>query len=254
MQRILCGILTLGLALALTGLLRADDAADMKALVDKAIKAHGGADKINKYKGTTLKMKGKVHAMGAAFEYTGEVLSQAPDKFKLTIDTEIMGQKFQQVQVLNGDKGWVFNSIQNQTTELDKDMMAEAREELYAGAVETLVPLTGKEYKLSPLGEVKVGDRTTTGVRVSQEGHRDINLFFDKEKHQLLKVERTVKDFMAGGQEVRQETIYSDYKDVEGVATAHKFDVKRDGKDFVDGELTEVKLHEKLDDSLFTKP
>src|SRR5262249_51462034 len=163
----------------------------------KAIKAHGGADKINKHKGANLKMKGKVHVMGAILEYTGEVLSQAPDKFKISIESEIMGQKFQQVQVINGDKGWVFNSIQNQTMEFDKDRMAEAREEMYAGSVETLVPLTGKEFKLAPLGEVKVGDRPTSGVRVSQEGHRDINLFFDKEKHHLLKVERTVKDFMA---------------------------------------------------------
>src|SRR5262249_57573220 len=99
--------------------------------------------------------------------------------------------------------------------------------------------VTGKEFEVSGVGEVKVGDRTTTGIRVSQEGHRDINLYFDKENLHLLKVERTVKDFMAGGQEVRQETIYGDYKDVEGVATAHKFDVKRDGKDYVDGELTE---------------
>src|SRR5947199_8063195 len=133
-------------------------------------------------------------------------------------------------------------------------MMAEAREELYAAGVETLVPLTGKEFKLTPLGEVKVGARPAVGVRVSHEGRRDINLFFDKEKYHLLKVERTVKDFMAGGQEVRQETAYGDYKDVEGIATAHKFDIKRDGKDYVDGEMTEVKLHEKLDDSLFTKP
>jgi len=156
--------------------------------------------------------------------------------------------------VLNGDKGWSFNSAQNQTVELDKDMMAEAREELYAGGVETLAPLTGKEFTFSPLGEARVGDRTTIGVRVSQKGHRDISLYFDKENHHLLKVERTVKDYMAGGQEVKQETTYSDYKDVEGMATAHKFDIKRDGKDYVDGEMTEIKLHEKLDDSLFAKP
>ncbi len=43
---------------------RADDAADAKAVVEKAIKAMGGAEKLDQTKAFTSKMKGKVFVMG----------------------------------------------------------------------------------------------------------------------------------------------------------------------------------------------
>jgi hypothetical protein len=47
---------------------------------------------------------------------------------------------------------------------------------------------------------------------------------------------------------------YSDFKEVEGVLQAMKVVIKRDGKDYVEGETTDLKLAEKLDDSVFAKP
>jgi hypothetical protein len=57
---------------------RADDQADIKALIEKAFKAHGGAEKINQYKGMIMKLKGKVRVMGSALDYTGDMLVQVP--------------------------------------------------------------------------------------------------------------------------------------------------------------------------------
>ena len=57
-----------------------------------------------------------------------------------------------------------------------------------------------------------------------------------------------------GGKEVVQETVFSDYKEINGVKMPMKEVIKRDGKNFVDGETFDVRLVEKLDDKIFGKP
>jgi hypothetical protein len=114
-------------------------------------------------------------------------------------------------------------------------------------------PLKDKQFKLATIGEIKVEKRTALGVKVSSKGHRDVDLYFDKETGLLVKTEHIAKDDMSG-QEVTEESFPSDYKDVQGTKQPMKFVVKRSGKLFMDGEATEVKMYEKLDASLFEKP
>jgi hypothetical protein len=137
--------------------------------------------------------------------------------------------------------------------EMNEDQVAEAKEGMYAGWVATLAPLKSKDFRLAPLGEEKVGDRAAVGIKVSSKGHKDINLYFDTETGMLAKTQARVKDMMSG-QEVDQETLPSDYKDVGGVKRAHKTVINRDGKKFVELEITEFKTVDTLDDSLFAKP
>ena len=254
MRRTLGLTLAAGLLLFVPALARAEDDAATKAIVEKAIKAHGGQDKLTNFLGSTSTLKGKVHVMGMDLDYTMEFWVQLPAKLKYNLEFEVMGQKLKMVQVIAGDKGWMTNPADNAVMDLNKEFMDEAKEQMYHRLVHTLAPLTGKEFTLSPLGDNKVGDRPVVGIKVSHKGHRDVNLFFDKETHVLLKAEAQVKDLMAGGNEVLQETIYSNYKDVDGIKVATKLVIKRDGKEFVDGETSDVKVHEKLDDSIFVKP
>jgi hypothetical protein len=243
-------VLACGLVLAATTAARADDAAAARALVDKAVKAHGGADALAKVPAVTVKFKGTAHAMGQAFPFTGEVASQGADRSKIDIEIEVMGQKFRFVSVLNGDKGWV--KMGDATNEMDKDLLAETKEQARTAWVATLVPLKDKAFTLATTGEVQVDGRTALGVKVSSKGHRDVDLYFDKETGLLVKTEARVKD--EGGNEVNGETFYSDYKDVQGVKQAMKLVVKRDGKQYVEGEVSEYQLAESLDASVFAKP
>jgi hypothetical protein len=248
-----CLVTAVALVLAAAGAARADDKADMRAVIDKAIQAVGGADKQAAGKAVTFKLKGKSYVTGAATDYTGDWAVQPPDKLRFQLDLDINGMKITILQVFNGREGWT--KFNNQTREMDKDAVAEFKEEMYAGGVIALLPLVkDKGYELSPVGEVMVGDQPAVGIRVSHEGHRDVNLFFDKKTGLLVKSERRIKDQMAGGQEVTQETLYSDYGDFNGTKHAKKVVIKRDGKDYADGEVTEFEVKDKLDDSVFAKP
>jgi hypothetical protein len=230
---------------------RADDAADARALVEKAVKAQGGREKLEKFAAHTLKFKGTFHGMGQAIPMTGELNSQGADRFKMEVEVEAGGMKFQFVSVLAGDKGWV--RVGDTTNPMDKDQLAEGKEQAYAGWVGTLTPLGDKEFTLATTGEVKVNDKPALGVKVSRKGHRDVDLFFDKETGLLVKTETRIKD-EGSGQEVTEENFAGEYKEVQGTKQAMKFTVKRDGKLWVEGEATEYQLAEKLGDGVFARP
>ncbi len=251
MKHVQHAVLTFGFLLAVSAPARADDAADARALVEKAVKAHGGQETLAKLPGTATKFKATFHGMGEGIPMTGEVTTLGPDKQKIDIEIEAGGQKIPIVIVLDGDKGW--SKIAKDTTAMDKDQLAEAKEQAYAAWVATLAPLKDKKFTLATTGEIKIDKKAALGVKVSSKGHRDVDLYFDKETGLLVKTETQVKD-EATNQEVTEETFASDYKELQGTKHAMKFTVKRAGKLFMEGEATEVKLSEKLDADTFAKP
>ena len=231
---------------------RAEEDAKLREIIARAIKIDGGIDHLKKFKASVAKSKGKIHVLGQVIDYSGETSLQLPNRLRTEVHSKIGDREITMIQIVDGNKGWM--KIGDKTEEMDKDMLAEAKEQMNAGNITHLLCLKDKDYKLSPLGEVKVGDRPALGIRVERKGYRDVNLFFDKEKALLLKMETRGKDPMQGGEEYTATTLYGDYKKVEGMMVPHKVAIKRDGKPFVDSEVIEVKVSEKLDDSVFEKP
>jgi hypothetical protein len=244
-------LLAVGAVVGVSAPVRADDAADARAIVEKGVKAQGGQEKLAKFNAHIIKFKGNFHGMGQAIPMTGEITSQGKDRVKLDAEVEAGGMKFRIVNVIAGDKGW--NKVGDMLMELDKDQMGEAKHQAYSGWVATLAPLVAKEFKLSTIGEMEIEGKPALGVKVKREGHRDMDLYFDKASGLLVKFEHRVKD-EGSGQEVTEEFFASDYKEVEGTKQSMKFTVKRDGKLFIEGELSEYQLLEKVDDSVFAKP
>ncbi len=244
-------VVALGFVLAAVAPAQADDAADARAIIEKAVKAHGGQEKLDKLPATTVKFKGTFHGMGEGIPVSGEISTQGNDKQRIDLEIEAGGQKIPIIIIVAGDKGWT--KIGKDTMEMDKDAIAEAKEQAYAAWVTTLAPLKDKKFTLATIGEVKIEKRPALGVKVTSKNHRDVDLYFDKETGMLVKTETRVKDDMTG-QEVNEEAFPSDYKDVQGTKQAHKFSTKRNGKLFIEGEASEVKLYDKLDASTFEKP
>ena len=251
MKHVWYAVAALGFVLAVSVPARADDAADARKIVDKAVQAQGGQDKLAKLPGIVVKFKGTFHGMGEGIPMSGTVSTQGPDKVRADIEVEAGGQKIVIVNVLAGDKGW--NKIINETKEMSKDEIAEGNEQAYAGWVATLAPLTDKRFKLALIGESEIEKEPALGVKVSSKGHRDVDLYFSKKTGLLVKWETIVKE-EGSDKEVTQETFVSDYKDVQGTKQAYKFVVKRASKLFLEGEATDIELFDKLDANTFEKP
>ncbi len=244
MRKHLARLIAFSILVGSGGVARADDQADCRAIIDKAIKAAGGEEKLSKHNAQTWNEKGTYYGMGAGVPYTGKYAVQWPGQFRMEIEGVF-------TIVLDGDKGWIMSA--GGTMELTKEQLQEQKEEQYHGWVTTLLPLKDKAFELKPLGESKVGDRPASGVRVSRKDHRDVNLYFDKDNGLLLKRESRVKD-QESGKEVDQVVSYLDYKEVAGMKHPTKIVMKRDGKQFVEAEVIDFKPMEKLDTSDFAKP
>src|SRR5713226_10649572 len=106
------GILALVLSLAS----KADDADQARAMIDKAIKAIGGEEKLAKFKTHTWKNKGTWYGMGDGVPYTALYAVSWPDKFRFEVEGGFM------TYVIDGDKGWV-QAMGGEAHEFTKDEM-----------------------------------------------------------------------------------------------------------------------------------
>jgi hypothetical protein len=235
--------------------------AECRAIIEKALAAQGSEKVALSIKATQAKGKGTIHFMDMALEFTLEALSNLPDQNKnlpaqnkAMIQLTINNMNIDVINVVDGDKGWA--SAAGNILDLDADQLKEAKEQMHVESVTSLYPLKDKAkgFGLSSLGESKVGDATVVGIQVTKKGKRDINLFFDKKTHLLLKAEyRAVEPF--NKQEVNQEKFFSGYKElIDGFKMPSKINVKNDGNKFLELELTEVRSVDRHDASVFAKP
>ena len=231
---------------------RADEQADMKALIEKGVKSLGGQEKLTKLPASVVKVKGKFYGFGDGLDYTAQTSTLGMDKIRNLIEGNMDGNKFSFTQVYNDGKGWMTMGADAQ--ELPEDQLAEIKQSLYMGFISRLHMLPNKEYTLKSLGDSKVGDVEAYGIKVSRKDYRDVSLFLDKKTGMVIKSESTVKNTMGGGEEQKEERLLSDYKDQDRIKYPSKVTINRDGKKFVESETTDVKFSEKLDDNTFAKP
>jgi hypothetical protein len=245
MRHLACAVLVLGLGLSLV---HGDDAADARAIIDKAIKAGGGADALAKLKSESFREKGTYYGLGDGLPYTGIYSVQWPERFHMEIEGVL-------TMVVAGDKGWV--KTEKGVQAMTDAELAREKNNLHGGYVSTLIPLKEKGYTLSTLPEAKVNDKAVVGVKVAYKDRPDVTLWFDKSTGLLAKAEQMVqaedpkekKEKM-----VKQETTFDDYKDFSGYKVATKVVAKREGKLFVEATLSDVKPVEKFEDKVFAKP
>jgi outer membrane lipoprotein-sorting protein len=241
-----------GCILAATALLGRAQDDDVKAVLNKAIEAHGGAKNLTKYKGTISKFKGTIEIAGKSRDITGETTMLKPDKFKHAMTLDIDGMQIPIAVVYNGKKMW--RSVNDKTDEIkDEKTLSETREALLAEGGASFVDYLKAPYELGALGEVKIKDKAAIGIRVSKKGQRDVSYFFDKKTHLLVKTEMRVHD-EESGQEVNQEKYIIGYRDTDGLKTGARVIIHKDGTAFMDIEITESKVYEKLEESNFAMP
>jgi hypothetical protein len=230
---------------------RAEDANDAKAILDKAIKALGGEEKLSTVHAASWKSKGKITFGGMDSDFTMEVTVQGLDHLRQVFEGEFGGNKVKGILVLKGDKGW--RKFGDQGMELDKDGLANEKRNLYLTVCAALpLPLGGKQFKVETAGEEKVGDKPAVAIKVTGPDGKDFKVFYDKESGLPVKQVAKVIGFM--GDEFTQETTFDAYKDFDGIKKATKIVAKRDGEKFIEQEITELKVLDKVDAKTFDEP
>lgn len=231
---------------------RADDA-DAKAveIIDKAVKALGGEEKLSKIQAATWNSDGKIILNGADNPFKTRVTFQGDDRMHLDFEGEFNGNSVKGTTVLNGDKGW--RDINDNVQDLDDDAIAREKRTLYLMTAPALPGrLKGKGYKATADGEEKVEDKPAAVVKVVGPDGKDFRLFFDKESGLPVKLVARVVGW--NGEEFEQETTFADYKDFGGFKRPGKVVSKRDGEAFAEQSAIDFKVEKDLPASMFEEP
>jgi hypothetical protein len=229
---------------------RADET-EAKAVIDKAIKAMGGEEKLSGVKAFSAKGKGTIALEGTDIEFTFEMIAQGVDKYRSTYEGEVGGDKFDGATVLDGDKGW--KKQEQEVKKLDGEELAIEKRNAYLDIVPILiVPLKGKGFKIDSASDEKVGDKAVAVVRVTGPEGKDFTLFFDKESGLPVKMSGVVPD--DEGREDVQDTTFEDYKEFEGIKVATRSMIRRGGKRFIEVEGMEFKTLGEVAPGTFAEP
>jgi hypothetical protein len=227
---------------------RGEEPDELKALIDKALKAAGGEEKLNQFQTYILESKSVLRNGNSG---TGRAFARLPDQYRHESEDIVFGRKSRSVIVINGNQGW--RKQDDRTEELSKEAIANLKRSLPFSGVRTILHLKNPAYNLSLLGETKVGDRIAVGIKLTDKARpeRGMSFLFEKATSLLLKEENLHKQ--SDGNTILFERIYGDYQEVDGIPIARKVIAKRDGEIRWEADVT-VKFVDKLDDKLFEKP
>jgi hypothetical protein len=241
--------LTLAVLLGLLSSSRAGDEA--QAILEKAKKAHSPKDTSDKRPAYTGKNKGKIYIMGLELEFNQQVWMEPPGKFKEAMEMSVMGQAVKVTTVFNGKQGWI--KANDTEIKVEDDLLKEFEETAHSMALGQFTGLKDKNLKFSVIGEAQVNGKPAIGVKISKEGRKDINFYFDKQTGLMAKMERRAVDFQTK-QEVTEERIVTGYQEIAGRQMPKTVVVNRDGQKLIEAEVIEGQFVDKFGDAEFAQP
>jgi hypothetical protein len=202
--------------LVLLGASVAQAVEDPPCTVARAVQALGGADKLAEGAAMFVKVRGTASTATkppVVCPLTGELYEEFAGRAKLRFGLTTGRDTIDALTVLDGPRSWMsangevkmLHAVNRELVEFDA----------YLRWVTHLLPLVqDRGFRLTTLGEWKVGGRPALGVLVSYVGRPDVSLYFDKESALLLKASwRFVTPWGAG-----HEIVYSDYREAGPVA------------------------------------
>jgi hypothetical protein len=228
--------LALGLGVLATTPVVAEDLPTPEMIVNKYVKATGGADKWKAVKSRTTKGNLMVVAMGMSGTMTSYV---EPPNAKSVMALEGFGEFLSGVK---DGKAWSSNMMQG-------DVLLEGAEA--KGALRQLdlaewVNWQAHYPTAETVGEEAVGETACWKVTFTPEEGDTINVWFDKESGLIV---QTYGPGMGGP----ATTTFSDYKDVAGLKIAHKQSIEgMNGA--VEIALESVEVNSKIDPAMFDVP
>jgi acetyl esterase/lipase len=220
-------------------------------VIEKAIAAHGGQERLGGLKAVLMRARGTVN-LGAEVPFTWAVTWQSPQQLKIATELELSGQKVAFVQGHDGTDAW--GSANGAVAGVEGLQLEELRAQLHLRRVLTLAPLLDdKAISLVSVDDAVINGKAAAGVQVSAPHERDLTLYFDRGTGLLVRVNRLVLDD-ARKQVVPQEDVLSDYRETDGVQTAFEEVWSRAGRQVAVLNYDEVSYPEKVDEREFERP
>jgi hypothetical protein len=226
---------------------------DANAILDKAIKAMGGEEKLGKIVAFTwttsgsMKVNGRKSDMEVVMIFNG--LNQARRDFHVRRD--FGGRERVRRTVLDGDEGW--HLVGGKYQEMNGDAVANEKRNIYLQVIPTLPNLLKTNgFKYVAAGEEEVRGKPASILKVTGPDGKDFRLYFDKES--FLPVREVARSVGANGDEQIDDVTFADYKDLSGIKKATSIEIRIDPQNFGFMEITDFKVLDRVDPATFAGP
>jgi hypothetical protein len=224
---------------------------EARAVLEKAIQAHGGEDRIARTKTGHLQANVESTIVGSGvFKETWEETFDLPRRYRRVVDGKEGGQPFHREFVVNGTQGWERQG--RDAVKVFPVTKTLPPEQHWHAVLLQILYLKAKETRLKYLGEEQRAGRLLIGIHAaSVRGEAD--LFFDKSTLLLARARQSLADPMTGRQGIG-ETLYDDYRDIGGVRYPMHMKSSNGDNYIQDIKLTSIEFLDKLDPLVFAKP
>jgi hypothetical protein len=245
-----------GLCLVVTASAPAADD-DVTQLVDRALKAHGGAERLAQPRAYTVvvEMTAKSRRAPAGVSSTATHSFQPPNQYRLEEDSLRGGRPSKYIEVYNGSRGWTKRDDVLQP--MAAKTAAQPPDVEQGFGYKFVLGLRDRNSTAAALGDSKVGTTAVFGVKLTRplgRGSEERRLYFDTETGLLLKSELHAR--LSTGGELASEQTWSDWKLIDGVAVPHRVTnaIRDAGGTVHERVFTDFKFADKLDPKLFDRP
>ncbi|MBK6936963.1 MAG: hypothetical protein IPH18_08840 [Chitinophagaceae bacterium] len=213
--------------------------------VDEIISAHtkaiGGLEALNKL--TSIKSTGSVAMQGMDFPLTSQTLFNKG----VRIDVDVMGQSV--IKAYADGKGWEINPFggKQTATEMTGEDLIEMKDQI--NSIDKLIDYKNLGHKVEFFGE-----ETFEGIKcwklkfTHKDTKKETAYFISSTDFMLIKTSGK-KTMM--GQEVNEETLYSDIKEFNGLKFPMNVTVIINGNVFQVVSMSNVELNAQIDEKIF---
>lgn len=217
------------------------------AVLDKALDAKGGYEKLSKvrtlqWSGTgTLTLGGESAPVQMTKRYV------APDKLRL--DMNVNGGAYVVATIYDGDKGWqhATQGGKAQVVDLPKQEIELGKKQIWRDQEFVLLRYKTKLARVRKVEDRKIGNVADYAIELtSADGSSRVVLLIDKKTHLIMGM-----DYVEADTEVAER--YSNYKKVDGIMIAHERTTDSMALK-LKAKVEKAELNVKLDAKLFSKP
>lgn len=220
------------------------DDAPARALVARAVEAHGGLDVLQGMTRFIADAHTSLTTPDGQVEATTRTYVEYPDHVR--VDATI--GDVQLVQVYAGDQGWLKDP--GGVRDAPPPVLAEFRASARRDPVALLVGLATGAYRATLLSEEGADGRVLRVVSVSGEDMAPVKMFFDPAHGRIAKLAYEVR----AERTFQAEERFDDYRTIDGVSLPFKATVMRDGLVLVERTLTAVRVNPALPEDTFARP
>ncbi|PYQ20250.1 MAG: hypothetical protein DMF81_19240 [Acidobacteria bacterium] len=217
-----------------------------RALLERAIAAAGGSERLERYPVLEWRAKATVHA-ARTVAIQGRWQVQPPERAVVETTDATGDAASARKMILDGERGW--GQRGDQTQPLTPEAVSHERDQFYLYYLMRLVPLRSSEFHLQSLDPDAAG---RAGFRVSHPGRRDVDLYFDETGRLARMVTRVAAP--GTGREVVEELRLSGTMEAQGIRWPQRIEITWDGRPYFEFELTEFKPLRRVDESIFKGP